>query len=587
MTMNALTSGNIRQRLRLASGLVLFVFAASHFTNHALGIWSVAAMEAAQHWRTVITRSAPGTTILLSALIVHIALGLFKLVRRESWRMPFWEAAQILLGLAIPFLLLPHIVFTGLAHNLYGYDDRYFNSLNTIWPAVAWQQSALLLLVWVHGCVGLHFWLRLSPAYRAIAPHLMVAAVLVPALGLAGFVVAARDVKAVVAEDPAEAREPLIDMTGPFGAFMDPENRRFLSSLKSQAETGTIIVWLCLTGVFGFRMFRRHYAGGKITIVYAAGPAVRTIPGPTLLEISRLNAVPHASVCGGRARCSTCRVSIEAGENVLPPPGEAEAATLKRISAEAGVRLACQIRPQANIRVTRLVKPGVQRGSRRVSADPETQGIERTMTVLFLDIRNFTALSEKRLPYDTVFLLNRLFAEVGEAIQLSGGWIDKYLGDGLMAIFGRNEIPEESCRNALAAARRIDAALARVNAELKNEIGKKLRIGIGLHVGPLVLGRIGHQASAALTVIGQTVNVASRLEGLTKKHGVQIVASLEVLKAAGIDASSFAIETVTVRGSTEPIRVALIGKGADLPEVVGQVPEPAIPAQKPVSSSPH
>ena len=115
-------------------------------------------------------------------------------------------------------------------------------------------------------------------------------------------------------------------------------------------------------------------------------------------------------------------------------------------------------------------------------------------------------------PYDTVFLLNRLFAEIGEAIQLSGGWIDKYLGDGLMAIFGRNETPEISSRQALEAARRIDAALARVNAELKKEIGKKpLRIGIGLHVGPLVLGRIGHQASAALTVIGQTVNVANHL----------------------------------------------------------------------------
>ncbi len=586
--MTALTAGNFRQRARLASGLVLFVFAATHFSNHALGIWSLETMEAAQAWRTAITRSVPGTAILISALIVHIALGLYKLVRRESWRMPLWEAAQIGLGLAIPFLLLPHIVFTGLAHNLYGYDDRYFNSLNTIWPAVAWQQSALLLLVWVHGCIGLHFWLRLSETYRRIAPYLMVAAVLVPALGLAGFVVAARDVKAVVAQNPAEAREPLFDMTGPFGAFMDRRNRRFLSNLSNRAETGAILVWLGLAGVFGFRLVRRHYAGGKIAVAYAAGPTVRTMPGLTLLEISRIHAVPHASVCGGRARCSTCRVKIEAGGKDLPPPGEAEAATLKRIGAEAWVRLACQFRPQANMRVTRLVKPGAAR-SRRASVDPETQGIERTMTVLFLDIRNFTALSEKRLPYDTVFLLNRLFAEVGEAIQESGGWIDKYLGDGLMAIFGRNETPEQSCRQALAAAQRIDAALARVNADLKAEIGKPLRIGMGLHVGPLVLGRIGHQSSAALTVIGQTVNVASRLEDLTKEHGVQIVTSLAVLEAAGVDAVPFAIETVTVRGSTEPIRVALIGKGADLPEISNSGAEPpsAGSPTSPLSIPPH
>ena len=122
---------------------------------------------------------------------------------------------------------------------------------------------------------------------------------------------------------------------------------------------------------------------------------------------------------------------------------------------------------------------------------------------------------------------------------------------------------------------------------MKKEIGKPLHIGMGLHAGPLVLGRIGYQSSAALTVIGQTVNVASRLEGLTKEHGVQIVASLDVLEAAGIESSPFAIETVTVRGSTEPIRVALIDKGADFPEMVGQGPEPAIPAQKPVNTPPH
>ncbi len=557
--MNALTSGNVRQRLRLASGLVLFVFAATHFSNHALGIWSVEAMEMAQQWRTAITRSVPGIAILSAALIVHIALGLFKLVKRESWRMPLWEAAQVGLGLAIPFLLLPHIVFTGVAHNLYGHEDRYFNTLNNIWPAVAWQQSALLLLVWVHGCVGLHFWLRLSPTYRRIAPYLMAVAVIVPTLGLAGFVVAARDVEAIIATNP-----------GAVGAVMEKQKLQLLFSLSNHLKNGTVAVWLVLLGVLGFRMFRRYYASGKIAVSYTAGPAVRTMPGPTLLEISRLNAVPHASVCGGRARCSTCRVSIAAGESDLPPASPAEAATLKRIGAPAGVRLACQIRPLGNMRVTRMVKPNVTREPRRVSADPETAGIERTMTVLFFDIRNFTTFSDQRLPYDTVFLLNRLFAEVGEAIQQSGGWIDKYLGDGLMAIFGRNETPEQSCRQGLEAARRIDAALGRVNAELLQEIGKPLRIGIGLHVGPLVLGHIGHQASAALTVIGRTVNVASRLEGLTKEHGVQIVVSLDLLEMADVDASALTSETVTVRGSSEPIRIALIDKGADLPEVQGE-----------------
>lgn len=554
--MNALTSGNTLQRLRLISGLVLFTFAALHFSNHALGIWSLEAMETGQQWRTALTRSLPGKLVIMTALVVHVALGLFKLVNRESWRMPFWEAAQIGIGLAIPLLLIPHIIFTGVAHNLYGYEDRYLNALNNMWPGVAWKQTALLLLVWTHGCVGLHYWLRLSPAYRRIAPFLLIVAAMVPTLALAGFVSAAREAKAYIEENPEAA------------ALFDDDALEFLFALLNHSETATYVVWGSIAAVLALRAIRRTIASGKISIAYAAGPSVRTMPGPTLLEISRLNAVPHASVCGGRARCSTCRVRIAAGAGQLPPPGDAEAATLKRIGADPDVRLACQIRPHHNLRVTRMVKPDVKTGPRHVAADPETAGVERTMAVMFFDIRGFTSFSDERLPYDTVFLLNRLFAEIGEAIQQSGGWIDKYLGDGLMAIFGRSATPAQGCRQGLDAIRRIDAALARVNAELKQEIDEPLRVGMGLHVGPLVLGSIGHQDSAALTVIGRTVNVASRLEGLTKDHGVQVIISLEVLETAGVDTTPFTIETVQVRGSSEPIRIALVERGSDLDEIL-------------------
>ena len=175
--------------------------------------------------------------------------------------------------------------------------------------------------------------------------------------------------------------------------------------------------------------------------------------------------VPHASICGGRARCSTCRVKIESADGELPPPGAAEAATLARIHADPDVRLACQLRPQRDMTVTRLVRPPEQ--SRALfPAAAEEVGVERTLAILFLDIRGFTALSEARLPYDTVFLLNRFFAEVGEAVTAAGGWIDKYLGDGLMALFGLNEPTEDACRAALLAAMRIDAALERLNGEL-------------------------------------------------------------------------------------------------------------------------
>ncbi len=252
----------------------------------------------------------------------------------------------------------------------------------------------------------------------------------------------------------------------------------------------------------------------------------------------------------------------------MPPPNGAEAATLARINADDDVRLACQLRPAGDLTVTRLVHPPEARRPIFLS-DVEDSGVERTLAILFLDIRGFTAISEARLPYDTVFLLNRFFAEIGEATTASGGWIDKYMGDGMMALFGVSQPMEAACRAALVAAMQIDAALERLNRELAGELPAPLKIGIGLHVGPLVLGRIGHRASAATTVIGPAVNVASRLESLTKEHGVQIVASAELAERAGLPAGAFPETVVTVRGTSAPLAVVLIARGGDLGRLLG------------------
>jgi adenylate cyclase len=323
-----------------------------------------------------------------------------------------------------------------------------------------------------------------------------------------------------------------------------------------------------IIGVLAVRALARA-TQRRLRISYAAGPTVLAPIGPTLLEISRMSGVPHASVCGGRGRCSTCRVKLDEDPGTLPPRTPAEVATLARIRAEGNVRLACQLRPNADLAVTRLVRPPDER--RPVfAANQEEAGVERTLAVCFLDIRGFTTLSEARLPYDTVFLLNRFFTEVGEAVNAAGGSIDKYMGDGMMALFGLNEPPDEACRAALIAAMRIDAVLDRLNRELGAELSAPLRVGIGLHVGPLVLGRIGHKASAATTVIGPVVNVASRLESLTKEHGVQVVASRALAGRAGLDPGAFRETSVTVRGTSEPISVVLIERGRDLAPFLGE-----------------
>jgi adenylate cyclase len=565
-----LLGGSLAQRLRILSGLILFSFVLTHFLNHALGIWSIPAMDAVQAWRTAVTRSDIGTFVLGLALVTHFGLALLRIVRRSTWRMPVWEAVQIGLGLLIPLLLLQHILAMRGHYLLDGADTLYSETLSDLWNKFASIQTALLLVVWTHACIGLHFWLRLGRFYRRISPFLLAAAVLVPSLALAGFVVAGRDAAALAAERQAATVTIPSDYDA-YGAssaspVLSPTDQ-FLAELQTILLLSGAALLAAGLAFFALRALWRR-ARASIRITYTAGPSLRTAPGPMLLEISRSFGVPHVSICGGRARCSTCRVRIESATGEVPAPNAAEAATLKRIRADPAIRLACQLRPRSDMTVTRLLRLPEQTRA-LVPAAAEDAGVERTLAIFFLDIRGFTALSDARLPYDTVFLLNRFFSEVGEAVTGAGGWIDKYLGDGLMALFGLNGRIDDACRAALLASMRVDAALERLNGELGSELVAPLKIGIGLHVGPLVLGRIGHHGSAATTVIGPAVNVASRLEALTKEHGVQIVASSALAEAAGLRSDAFPQEVVSVRGTSESLAVVLIKSGRELHAFLG------------------
>ncbi len=571
--MHILARGDVLQRMRLASGIVLFVFVATHFLNHALGLVGIEAMQEMQAWRKAVTRSWIGSGLLLAAFGIHIALALYRLSRRMTWRLPPWEAVQILSGLAIPVLLITHVVYNRAAASLAGTDDTYTYELANIWPGLAWQQSLLLLFVWVHGCIGMHYWLSLASWYRQVRLALFALAVALPVAALAGFSVAGRQVAASVAEPlawqklQAASRAPDADVLARLKALHDGLVATFLALLGLAVLVPVV------------RTMRRA-AGARVEVSYRGGPVVRSLVGPTLLEISRMHDVPHASVCGGRARCSTCRVGIENGLAGLPPPSSAEAVTLASIKAPPHVRLACQVRPREPITITRLVSaPTSIKGRARPPAD--TQGVERNLAVLFLDTRGFTQISEARLPYDVVFILNRLFAEVGEAIQRNGGVIDKYLGDGLMAIFGTSDGEEAGCRQALRAASDVDIALDRLNHEIMDEIGRPLRVGMGIDVGPLVLGHIGHAQTASVTVIGNTVNAASRLEALTKERECQLIVAADVLERAGLGLEGFRCEAVTIRGLSAARQVALIKRARDLPHIPEPVPTPAGSAASP------
>ncbi len=194
----------------------------------------------------------------------------------------------------------------------------------------------------------------------------------------------------------------------------------------------------------------------------------------------------------------------------------------------------------------------------------ELEGQERDVAILFADLRSFTQFSEKKLPDDVVFVLNRYFAQMGTAVESAGGHLDKFIGDGVMALFGTQSNLETGARQALDGARLMSVKLAELNEQLSGELDEPLRIGIGIHAGPAIIGEMGYGNATGLTAIGDSVNTASRLETMTKEFAAQLVFSEDVARPAGIDTASFDAREVEVRGRAEPVKVFVVKDASTL-----------------------
>ena len=547
-------------RLRLWSGVLLFVYATMHLLNHAAGLVSIGAMAALLEWSTLIWRGWPGTVALASAFAVHVALVLWSLFRRRRLRLSAWEWCQVALGVAIVPLGAIHVVATRVAYELYAVEAGYpwvlWSMLADPWSVA--RQYGLVLVVWVHGCVGLHFLFRLKAWYRALVPWVYAVALLLPALAIAGVSVALREMAAYVA-DPDRRAEVIGGFNVPTAADV-----AFLYELADIAK----IAGLCaLMAVLLARPLRDLWnrRAGSVRLHYAGDKSVTAPVGLTVLEISRVNGVPHASVCGGRGRCSTCRIRIVGPDSHrLPAASAEESRVLARFGAPDNVRLACQLRPPSGeYRVTPLMPASAQPAD-AYRNQSLAMGGERVIAILFADLRGYTAFSEKRLPYDVVFILNRYFRAVGEAIEGAGGHVDKFIGDGVMAIFGARGDGPTAARQALDAARRIAHALDAFNAALGDELAEPLRIGIGLHCGASIVGEMGYGRATSLTAIGDAVNTASRLESMTKEHGAQLIVSQELVDLAGVRGDMGEPAEVAVRGREDRIRVRIVKDASTL-----------------------
>ena len=540
---------NIR-RTRLVTGSILFSYLTTHLLNHALGLISLDAMEAGRIGFLALWRNPVATTAFYGALLVHFSLALWAIYQRHHLRMPIWEALQLALGLCIPPLLAVHFVGTRMAYEWHGVEDSYAKTVLTLWyssPVYGVRQALLIAIAWTHGCIGLFFSLRLRPWFARYAALLFAGALLLPVLALLGFTQAGRQVEFLIARDPGWI-EQLKRTTHALGAGEGQD----LVALHDWILIG---FWACLGLVLIARMIRQvNDRRSRIRITYPDGGEVHVPRGFSVLEASRFAGIPHASVCGGRGRCSTCRIRVSAGSSPQPPPSAAEQRVLQRVGASPNVRLACQLRPSGNISVTPLL-PANARASDGYAQPSYLAGQERTIAVLFADLRTFTGIAEQKLPYDLVFLLNNYFETVGECIAGAGGMVDKFIGDGVMALFGVEAGPEEGCRQALLAARGMVAQVNRLSESLIDELAEPLKIGVGIHCGPAVVGRMGYGSTIHVTAIGDTVNVASRLQDATKEYRCQLVLSEEVARQSGLNTASLQRHELTVRNRREALTI--------------------------------
>jgi adenylate cyclase len=228
------------------------------------------------------------------------------------------------------------------------------------------------------------------------------------------------------------------------------------------------------------------------------------------------------------------------------------------------MRLACQIRPRADIAVMPLLAAEAGAADGRLRGGFE--GSERLVTVVFVDIRGSTTLGESKLPYDVLFILNRFFREMSSAIAATRGHYSQFTGDGLMALYGLDAAdPATGPASALSGAREMLARLAQLNHQLRDELSKPLRIGVGIHYGEAIVGAMGPPRSQIITAIGDTVNICARLEGLTKEFDCVAVISERAAEVAGLDVAGYELHHASVKGRSEPVQFYALKTIADLP----------------------
>src|SRR5258705_8474873 len=289
------------RQIRLACGMVLFAYLLSHFVNHAFGNISLDALATGVKYHTAFWKRLPIARVFYTAGAVHAGLGIWALYQRRQFHWKAIEPVQLVLGLSIPALIITHLAGVRFDDVLFHHQKLYpqvFYSYWIIWPYKMWLMFIVLIVSWVHGCIGLYFWLRMRAFFETAAPFLLAAAVLVPTLAMLGLYQGGRR----VVQDSRTAQWKA-----------DNLSRRQVGTAAEQDIIDGIVGYFLIgyVGLIGFVLIARgvrtlnERRGGMINLSYGNGRTVRVPKHLSVLEAILLNNVPLASICGGSPSFST------------------------------------------------------------------------------------------------------------------------------------------------------------------------------------------------------------------------------------------------------------------------------------------
>lgn len=330
----------------------------------ALGVFSIEWVETSRPVFMIFWSTFVGGNILLGAMIIHVILGMQSLYLRNTLQMSSHDVIQFASALLIMPLLIPHAWGIVGGATLLNYKLTFPLMLQLFWidtPLEGLRQVLLVVVAWVHACIGLFTWLKLKVWWPRIAPFTYPLAVAIPVLALLGFaeggnsaleLIQAGTVLSIQPADPARQMDSV--------TFSD--NFAFLTTVKWGMLYGYFIL---VAIVMIARFIRLRAINGMVEIHYqnddGTSKSIRTKAGASLLEIAIMNDIPHANLCRGRGRCGTCRVLVENSSGAISQPSDIEQATLTRLNCPSGVRLACQLKPKAgSIHIKLLMEPDVE-----------------------------------------------------------------------------------------------------------------------------------------------------------------------------------------------------------------------------------